>query len=92
MPYGYFKTVNYYAKVKYQCITLCSKTQQNHFTTIWIRNTNFGSFTLLTLSKWGGSWSFRSVQGQIQVTDDLGSAVLGWLQEFSGSAASSYVP
>lgn len=33
MPCGYFKTVNYYAKVKYQWVTLCSETQQNPFTT-----------------------------------------------------------
>ena len=31
VPCGNFKTVNYYAKVKYQWVTLCSKTQQNHF-------------------------------------------------------------
>lgn len=43
---------------------------------------------LLTLSKRGGSWGFRSVQGQIQVTDNLGSVASG----VSGSAAGSYMP
>lgn len=53
MSYGYFYTVNYYAQWKYLGVTLYSKTQQNHFTMFVIRNTKFGSFYLLMLSKQG---------------------------------------
>lgn len=31
---------------------------------------------------WGGSWGFRSIQGQIQMMDNLDSVVLCWLQGF----------